>query len=162
MTTEEIAATAGVSISTYYRYAPSKEGLLVEPVREAMAEIVAAYSNRPATESTVEALIQVFVTHAHATGDPNREMWRQAFSTTPQLLTTTTLITDRDRSTLIERVSLRLGVNASDDMDPSLLVHTCLATVKYVLDLWLTASSLTDPPFHQQLDRASRKALAGF
>lgn len=112
MTTEEIAATAGVSISTYYRYAPSKEGLLVEPVREAMAEIVAAYSNRPATESTVEALIQVFVTHAHATGDPNREMWRQAFSTTPQLLTTTTLITDRDRSTLIERVSLRLGVNA--------------------------------------------------
>ncbi|UGT99166.1 TetR/AcrR family transcriptional regulator [Mycobacterium intracellulare] len=97
VTTEEIAAAAGVSISTYYRHTPSKEGLLVEPIREAMAEIVAAYSNRLATESAVEALIHVFVTHAHTTRDLNREMWHQAISTTPHLLSTTTLITDRDR-----------------------------------------------------------------
>lgn len=33
VTTEDIASAAGISISTYFRYAPTKEGLLVDPVR---------------------------------------------------------------------------------------------------------------------------------
>ena len=31
--TEDIAAAAGVSLTTYFRYTPSKEGLLLEPLR---------------------------------------------------------------------------------------------------------------------------------
>ncbi|MFZ1175144.1 MAG: helix-turn-helix domain-containing protein, partial [Mycobacterium sp.] len=43
VTTEDIAAAAGISISTYFRHAPTKEGLLVAPVRQAVAEVVASY-----------------------------------------------------------------------------------------------------------------------
>src|SRR6202035_5490618 len=60
VTTEDTAA-AGISISTYFRHAATKEGLLVAPVQQAAAEAVASYSARPADESAAEALIQLFV-----------------------------------------------------------------------------------------------------
>ena len=47
VTTEDIAAAAGISISTYFRHAPTKEGLLVDPSVEAIGEIVGSYSARP-------------------------------------------------------------------------------------------------------------------
>ena len=37
VTTEDIAVAAGISISTYFRYAPTKEDLLVAPVRQTVA-----------------------------------------------------------------------------------------------------------------------------
>ncbi len=64
VTTEDIAAAAGISISTYFRHAPTKEGLLTDPIRDAVSEIVGSYSARPAEASAVEALIAMLVEHA--------------------------------------------------------------------------------------------------
>ncbi|BBZ69989.1 TetR family transcriptional regulator [Mycobacterium paraseoulense] len=163
VTTEDIAAAAGISISTYFRYAPTKEGLLVDPVREAAAEIVGSYSARPPDESPVEALIQLFVTRARdVSGVDNLDPWRNAVATAPHLLSKSVLVSQADHSKLIEQVAQRMGVDAAVDIRPALLVHTSLATVQFVLDGWLASDMATSPPFHEQLEKALRITLAGF
>lgn len=163
VTTEDIASAAGISISTYFRYAPTKEGLLVDPVREAASEIVGAYSARPPQESPVEALIQLFVTRAmDVSGVDNLETWRLAVATAPHLLTKSVLVSETDHGTLIEQVAHRMNVDATVDIRPALMVHTSLATVQFVLDGWLTSDTAESPPFHEQLEQALRITLAGF
>ncbi|MEE3754371.1 TetR family transcriptional regulator [Mycobacterium intracellulare] len=163
VTTEDIASAAGVSISTYFRYAPTKEGLLVDPVREAAAEIVGSYSARPPHESPVEALIQLFVTHARDVSNvANLDTWRHAVATAPHLLSKSVLVSETDHGTLIEQVAHRMGVDAGVDTRPALLVHTSLATVQFVLDGWLSSDIGESPAFHEQLEQALRLTLAGF
>ncbi|ORA13058.1 TetR family transcriptional regulator [Mycobacterium arosiense] len=163
VTTEDIAAAAGISISTYFRYAPTKEGLLVDPVREAAAEIVGSYSARPSHESPVEALIQLFVTHARDVSEvDNLDTWRLAVATAPHLLSKSVLVSETDHGRLIEQVAYRMGVDSAADIRPALLVHTSLATVKFVLDGWLGSDVADSPAFHVQLEEALRLTLAGF
>lgn len=163
VTTEDIAAAAGISISTYFRYAPTKEGLLIDPVREAASEIVAAYSATPPHESPVEALIQLFVARAKDVNEiDNLDSWRLAAATAPHLLTKSVLVSETDHGTLIEQVADRMNVDAAVDIRPALLVHTSLATVQFVLDGWLTSDIAESPPFHVQLEEALRITLAGF
>jgi AcrR family transcriptional regulator len=163
VTTEDIAAAAGISISTYFRHAPTKEGLLVDPVREAIGEIVGSYSARPNGESAVEALIQVFVTRARDADElDNLDTWRHAIATAPHLLSKTMLVSETDHDKFIEQVASRMGVDASADTRPALLVHTSLATVKFVLDRWLAPDTVMSEPFHIQLEEALRTTLAGF
>ncbi len=163
VTTEDIAAAAGISISTYFRHAPTKEGLLVDPVREAIAEIVGSYGARPPDESAVEALIQVFVTRARDADElDNLDTWRHAIATAPHLLSKTMLVSETDHDKFIEQVASRMRVDPTADIRPALLVHTSLATVKFILDRWLTTNTVANPPFHVQLDDALRTTLAGF
>jgi AcrR family transcriptional regulator len=163
VTTEDIAAAAGISISTYFRYAPTKEGLLVDPVREAAAEMVDSYSARPPHESPAEALIQLFVTHAMDVNYvDNVDNWRHAVATAPHLLSKSMLVSESDQGKLIDQVAHRMNVDAAVDIRPALLVHTSLATVKFVLDGWLTSDIAATPPFHVQLEEALRITLAGF
>jgi AcrR family transcriptional regulator len=163
VTTEDIAAAAGISISTYFRHAPTKEGLLVDPVREAVNEIVSSYSARPPSESPVEALIQLFVTRARDADEvDNLDTWQHAIASAPHLLSKSMLVSEIDHRKFIEQVAARMGVDASVDMRPALLVHTSLATVKFVLDLWLAPDTDTGQPFHGQLEEALRVTLGGF
>ena len=163
VTTEDIAAAAGISISTYFRYAPTKEGLLVAPVREASAESVGLYSARPPNESAVEALIQLAVARAQEISEvADLDTWRHAIATAPHLLSKTVLVSETDHDKFIEQVAARMGVDATTDIRPALLVHTSLATVKFVLDRWLTSDMDASQPFHLQLEAALRTTLAGF
>lgn len=163
VTTEDIAAAAGISISTYFRYAPTKEGLLIDPIRDAATDIVGSYSARPPHESAVEALIQLAVTHA---SDVSRveelATWRQAVATAPHLLNKSLLISADDLARLIDQVAYRMGVDAGTDIRPALLVHTTLATVQFVLDGWLNSDVEANAPFHVQMEEALRITLVGF
>jgi AcrR family transcriptional regulator len=162
VTTEDIAAAAGISISTHFRHAPTKEGLLVDLVREGIGEIVGSYSARPPDESAVEALIQVFVTRARDTDEvDNLDTWRHAIAAAPHLLSKTALVSEIDHDKFLGQVASRMGVEATD-VRPALLVHTSLATVKFILDRWLSSDTVTSSPFHVQLNEALQITLAGF
>ncbi|BAX93130.1 TetR family transcriptional regulator [Mycobacterium shigaense] len=163
VTTEDIAAAAGISISTYFRYAPTKEGLLIAPVREASAESVGLYGARPSDESAVEALIQLAVARAQEISEvEDLDTWRQAVAAAPHLLSQSMLVSESDLLEFIEQVAARMGVDAEVDIRPALLVHTSVATVKFVLDRWLASDVSASPPFHVELEDALRIALAGF
>jgi AcrR family transcriptional regulator len=163
VTTEDIAAAAGISISTYFRHAPTKEGLLVDPVREAISDMLDSFCARPAGESAVEVLIRLFVSHAQDASELNHlDTWQRAISTAPHLLSKSTLIRDEDQRKFVELVAARMGVDGSVDIRPALLVYTSLATVKFVIDRWLTADTVPDEPIHVQMEEALRITLAGF
>jgi AcrR family transcriptional regulator len=162
VTTEDIAAAAGISISTYFRHAATKEGLLVAPVQQAAAEAVASYSARPADESAAEALIQLFVESTRDRTDRNWEYWQQAVLTAPHLLSESALISENDGRQFIEQVAVRMAVDAATDIRPSLLVHTGLATAQFVLQRWLSTDLEMSPPLHVELEQALRITLAGF
>jgi AcrR family transcriptional regulator len=163
VTTEDIAAAAGISISTYFRHAPTKEGLLVDPVRAAISEMLDCFSTRPADESAVEVLIQVFVPHARDASESDRlDTWQRAIATAPHLLSKSTLISESDQRRFVELVASRMGLDPAVDMRPSLLVYTSLATVKFVMSRWLTADTVSSEPFDVQMEEALRITLAGF
>ena len=162
VTTEEIAAAAGISISTYFRHAPTKESLLVGPVRQAVAEVVAAYSIQPPDGSAAEALIRLFVENTRDRTHQNLAYWEQAILTAPHLLSESALISENDDHKLIELVAARMGVDAATDIRPALLVSTVLATVGSVLRRRLRTDPDMSPPLHIQLEQALRITLAGF
>ena len=164
VTTEAIAAAAGVSISTYFRHAPTKEGLLVDPVRQLLTEIVDRYAARPAHESAAEALIQVFVTYARNAADLGLDTWYRAILTAPHLMSASALISENDHQKFVEHVSTRMGVDPTIDTRPALMVHTTLATVQFILKRWLSAAAdpLAGSSIDVEMDEALRITLAGF
>jgi AcrR family transcriptional regulator len=162
VTTEDIAAAAGISISTYFRHAPTKEELLVAPVRQAAAEVVASFSARPSDESAAEALLHLFVENTRDRTNQDLDYWAQAVLTAPHLLSESAWITENDDRQFIELVAARMGVDAATDMRPSLLVHTGFATAQFVLQRWLSMDPETSPPLDVELEQALRITLAGF
>ncbi|WP_201407292.1 TetR family transcriptional regulator [Mycobacterium paraintracellulare] len=162
VTTEDIAAAAGISISTYFRYAPTKEDLLVAPLRQAVAEIVGSYGAQPSGQSAVEALIQLLVETARDKTDQNLRHWRRAILTAPHLLSEPTPMSIKDDRKFVELAAARMGVDAAIDIRPSLLVHTGLSTAQFILRCWLSTDTKTKPPLHVQLEQALRITLAGF
>lgn len=162
VTTEDVAAAAGISISTYFRYAPTKEDLLVAPLRQTVAEIVGSYGAQPPGRSAVEAFIQLLAETAWEKTDQNLRHWRRAMLTAPHLLSEPTLLSNQDDRKFVELVAARMGVDAAIDVRPSLLVHTGLSTAQFILRCWLSTDTKTRPPLHVQLEQALRITLAGF
>jgi hypothetical protein len=94
--------------------------------------------------------------------EENARTWRHAIATAPHLLSKTMLVSETDHDKFIHQVASRMGVDPTADIRPALLVHTSLATVKFILDRWLTTNTVANPPFNAQLDDALRTTLAGF
>lgn len=162
VTTDEIAATAGISISTYYRHAPSKERLLTAPVEQAIASITTSYNTRPCTESVADSFINFLADSLGKIADHNSGHWKQAMQTAPHLFNDTALICDNQTRQLVATVASRMDTDPATDIRPALLIHTGLATAKVVLQRWLDTNTAAYPPLHIQLEQALRITLAGF
>ncbi|RMI33442.1 TetR family transcriptional regulator [Nocardia stercoris] len=137
VTTEQIAAAAGVSTSTFFRHVRSKEDLLLEPVREGGAGIAALLESRPAAEPADVALAQAILARSTATPVEELERWRAAFATAPHLLDRVALIPADHRARLIELVARRMGRDPQTDSTPGLLVHLMLAAAEFGYLQWL-------------------------
>ncbi|MFC7446581.1 TetR/AcrR family transcriptional regulator [Rhodococcus daqingensis] len=137
VTTEQIAAEAGISPSTYFRHVRSKEDLLLDPVREGGSGIVVLLEERPAAESADVALAQAILTRSNTFAATEIEQWRAAFRTAPHLLDRVGLITPEHRSRLVELVAQRMSRDPEADSNPGLLVHLMLAAAEFGYLRWL-------------------------
>ncbi|WP_405493647.1 TetR/AcrR family transcriptional regulator [Nocardia sp. NBC_00511] len=140
VTTEQIAAAAGVSASTYFRHVRSKEDLLLEPVREGGQGIVALLEARPAAEAADIALAQAILTRSTARAVTELEQWRSAFATAPHLLDRVALIEPEHRERLVELVAQRMSRDPERDSTPGLLVHLMLAAAEFGYLRWLRSA----------------------
>lgn len=86
VTTEEIASAAGVSPRTYFRHVPTKEDLLLAPVRYGGTAIINLLQDRPDSESPDTALINAIVARTRSFDQDDTEEWREALLVAPELL----------------------------------------------------------------------------
>jgi AcrR family transcriptional regulator len=155
VTTEEIASAAGVSPRTFFRYVPTKEELLLAPVRHGGTAIVALLEERPAAEAPDVALINAIVTRTRSFGVADTEEWRAALLVAPDLLGKLTVHLPADKERATKLVAVRMGSNSGTDIRPALLVQLAFAAADFAFQQWVRQS--TKKP--RALDRYVTEAL---
>jgi AcrR family transcriptional regulator len=155
VTTEEIAAAAGVSARTFFRHVPTKEELLLAPVRHGGSAIVGLLEERPAAESPDVALINAITTRTRSFGVADTEEWRAALLVAPELLGKLTVHLPADKERATKLVATRMGANPDTDIRPGLLVHLAFAAADFAFQQWVRQS--TKKP--RALDRYVTDAL---
>ena len=160
VTTEEIASAAGVSPRTFFRYVPTKEELLLAPVRHGGTAIVALLEERPAAEPPDVALINAIVTRTRSFGVADTEEWRAALLVAPDLLGKLTVHLPADKERATKLVAARMGATSDDDIRPALLVQLAFAAADFGFQQWVrqsTSRQSTKSP--RALDRYVTEAL---
>lgn len=154
VTTEEIAAAAGVSPRTFFRHVPTKEDLLLAPVRHGGAAIVNLLEQRPANEAPDVALINAIITRTRSFEQADTDEWREALLVAPDLLRRVTVHTPADKERAAKLISGRMGVNPDVDLRPGLLVQLAFAAADFGFQQWVRQSGRPWP-----LDRYVTEAL---
>jgi AcrR family transcriptional regulator len=140
VTTEEIASAAGVSPRTFFRHVPTKEDLLLAPVRHGGAAIVNLLEQRPPRESPDIALINAIVARIRSFDQADVEEWREALLVAPGLLDKATIHTPADKERAAKLVGERMGGNPGDDIRPGLLVQLAFAAADFAFQQWVRQS----------------------
>ena len=156
VTTEEIASAAGVSPRTFFRYVPTKDELLLAPVRHGGTAIVGLLEDRPVAEQPDVALINAIVTRTRSFGVADTEEWRAALLVAPDLLGKLTVHLPADKERATELVAARMGVNSEADIRPALLVQLAFAAADFAFQHWVRQSAKKP----RALDRYVTEALA--
>jgi AcrR family transcriptional regulator len=154
VTTEEIATAAGVSARTFFRHVPTKEELLLAPVRHGGAEVVILLEQRPITESPDEALANAIIARTRSFDEADTEEWRQALLVAPDLLDKLRFHTPADRERATGIIAERMGTNPDADIRPGLLVQLAFAAADFAFQRWVRESARRWP-----LDRYVVEAL---
>jgi AcrR family transcriptional regulator len=155
VTTEEIATAAGISPRTLFRYVPTKEDLLLGPVRHGGTAIVNLLDARPANESPDHALINAIVARTRSFDESDCTQWRSALLVAPHLLDTVSIHTQAEKDRAITLVAARMGTDPTTDLRPGLLVHLCFAAADFAFQQWVRQTSAGRP-----LDQYVTEALA--
>lgn len=152
VTTEEIATAAGVSPRTFFRHVPTKEELLLAPVRYGGAAIVNHLEKRPATEAPDVALINAIITRTQSFDRADCEEWRAALLVAPGLLEKATIHTAADKERAMKLIAERMSTNAETDMRPGLLIQLAFAAADFAFQQWVLRSSNRQPLDHYVIE----------
>jgi AcrR family transcriptional regulator len=155
VTTEEIASAAGVSPRTFFRYVPTKEELLLAPVRHGGTAIVGLLEDRPAGEAPDVALINAIVTRTRSFGVADTEEWREALLVAPDLLGKLTVHLPADKERVTKLVAARMSSNSDTDIRPALLVQLAFSAADFAFQQWVRQSAKKP----RALDRYVTEAL---
>lgn len=155
VTTEEIASAAGVSPRTLFRHVPTKEELLLAPVRHGGAEVVSLLEQRPAKEAPDVALTNAIITRTRSFDEADTEEWREALLMAPDLLVKLRFHTPVDRERATQLIAERMGADPDTDIRPGLLVQLAFAAADFAFLQWVRQSTTHPRP----LDRYVTEAL---
>ena len=154
VTTEEIATAAGISPRTFFRHVPTKEELLLAPVRHGGAAIVNLLEQRPVGESPDVALVNAIITRTRSFDESDTEEWREALMMAPGLIDRLRFHTPPDKERATQIIAERMGTNVDTDIRPGLLVQLGFAAADFAFQRWVRQSSNRWP-----LDRYVTEAL---
>lgn len=153
-TVDQIAAAAGMSKRTFFRYFPSKDDLVIGKYDLFGDRMADAFDSRPADEPVWESLRRVFdITLEYVQDDRQRarnDAMDRIVQSTPQLTARYLEKLQRVQVLLTGRVAARLGLSA-DDAHPAAIVGAAFACMQAARASWLDSDQAE--PFDAALDR---------
>ncbi|GAA2815330.1 TetR family transcriptional regulator [Streptomyces showdoensis] len=158
VTVDEIAAAAGVSKRTFFRYFASKEDVVVQFLSGMGSDIHAALAGRPAAEPASLSLRHAVAvpllacTHAHPDHAARALNVVRLILGTPALLARFLERQAAWQETLAEELARREGRAAPADLYPRLAAGTALVAFRTALQRWSESGAAEDPTV--LLDRA--------
>jgi AcrR family transcriptional regulator len=138
VTTEEIAAAAGVSPRTFFRYFATKESVLLFGEDDFVTSFAGVYLAQPPDLSEVDAIVASFVALAPGVARLRGRiaLYHRALASSPLLRGQE----QRHRDANAQRIALALGRRRGDrrpDAGCSLLAAVTLTTLQGAIDDWV-------------------------
>ncbi|MDG6100529.1 TetR family transcriptional regulator [Dactylosporangium aurantiacum] len=145
-TIDQMAAAAGVSRRTFFRYFQSKEDVIIEFLSDHGRQLSQILSARPTTEPpavalqhTLRAFTDTFWEHPEKS-----QRLAKATMTTPALLARYLERQFSWRAMLTPVLAARMGADADTDLRPAVLVGVAFAAFDTALMRWVELDSATD------------------
>jgi AcrR family transcriptional regulator len=160
VTTEQIAAAAGVSPSTFFRYTASKEELLLDQVRRGGEAIASLLEQRPGEELPDVALARAIEARTGAFQDSETEEWRVAILAAPGLLDKVSVLALEDKARLVKLTAARMRTDPENDTRPALLVHLAFAAADFAFQQWVRTPTDDRPPLQVMVSEALQAVLS--
>jgi AcrR family transcriptional regulator len=143
---EEIADASGVSRRTFFRHFPGgKEELVLRDFARRTELLHEALAARPPHEPALEALRQSVLASA-SSFDADREAAlarARILESRPELFARMVAAQALDLDALVNLIAVRLAVDPSVDMRPTILVSVSLTALTISLRIWMSGSART-------------------
>jgi TetR/AcrR family transcriptional regulator, regulator of mycofactocin system len=159
-TVDEIAAAAGVSRRTFFRYYDAKSKVLWNEFDGEVATIRETLANTPDDLPVMDAVRRAVIAanHYHAEDVPELRMRMQLISSVPELAASATIHYDAWERAVAEFVARRAGQPA-DSLYPLAAGRATLAACRAAYERWSTRA---DADLTVYLDAALRALATGF
>jgi len=150
-TVEEVAAAAGISRRTFFRYFPSKNDILWGDFQGLLRELETWLSSVDEDQSILDVIAEASVrfNRVHTDGASAHRERMELILHTPALRANAALRHDEWLAVVTRYAAGRLG-QTTDDLDPQVVGHVALAAANAAYELWLRDPSAELPALIRQ------------
>lgn len=147
VTVDDIAAAAGTSPRTFFRYFTTKDEVVLAYERHLQARLVAAVAARPPSEGPVTALREAFraTSHVEPADRPRIVQLGRILEAAPALRARAQGERVADSADLEALIADRMGVDDHDDPRPRVVVAAMTAVAATEFRAWVDRGGDDDP-----------------
>jgi AcrR family transcriptional regulator len=147
VTVDDIAAAAGISGRTFFRYFATKDEVVLDYERLLQERLVAALDERPASEGPVTALRVAYVVTSHVPPEDRARVVQigRILDAAPGLRALAHGARADVAPPLVERIAARMGVDPATDPAPRIVVAAMTAVAAGEWRAWVESGGGGDP-----------------
>ncbi len=140
-TVEEICEEAEVSVSTFFRYFPSKEAAVFADENEKVEVVREVLDTAPADEPLPDVLRRAALNLIDYDLENKLELhrYREMLASEPALAAYSLQVQNTSMAIFTDLIARRLGVDAETDMRPQLIVAMAYAAVNSAWSAWTSS-----------------------